>query len=64
MSVPVSDHDAALEFLTEVLGCESRTDVGLWPGAQMIEVMPAGSRVFLVLLPPTAGRDHDPEGDL
>lgn len=52
VSVPVSDQDAALTFYTEVLGCELRTDVEVWPGARMIEVVPPGSSVALVLLPP------------
>ena len=51
MSVPVADQDAALKFYTEVLGCELRTDVEVWPGARMIEVVPPGSSVALVLLP-------------
>jgi catechol 2,3-dioxygenase-like lactoylglutathione lyase family enzyme len=51
-SVPVSDQDAALRFYTEVLGCELRTDVEVWPGARMVEVVPPGSSVSLVLLPP------------
>lgn len=52
VSVPVSDQDAALKFYTEVLGCELRTDVEVWPGARMVEVVPPGSSVSLVLLPP------------
>ena len=52
VSVPVSDQDAALKFYTEVLGFELRTDVEVWPGARMIEVVPPGSSVSLVLLPP------------
>ncbi|WP_456600074.1 VOC family protein [Blastococcus sp. SYSU DS0616] len=52
VSVPVADQDAALRFYTEVLGCELRTDVEVWPGARMIEVAPPGSSVALVLLPP------------
>jgi catechol 2,3-dioxygenase-like lactoylglutathione lyase family enzyme len=52
VSVPVTDQDAALEFYTEVLGCELRTDVEVWPGARMVEVVPPGSSVSLVLLPP------------
>lgn len=51
VSVPVSDQDAALKFYTEVLGFELRTDVEVWPGARMIEVVPPGSAVSLVLLP-------------
>lgn len=52
VSVPVTDQDAALRFYTEVLGCELRTDVEVWPGARMVEVVPPGSAVSLVLLPP------------
>ena len=52
VSVPVSDQDAALAFYTGVLGCELRTDVEVWPGARMVEVVPPSSSVSLVLLPP------------
>lgn len=52
VSVPVADQDAALKFYTEVLGCELRTDVEVWPGARLVEVVPPGSSVALVLLPP------------
>ncbi len=52
VSVPVADQDAALRFYTEVLGCELLTDVEVWPGARMVEVLPPGSSVSLVLLPP------------
>jgi len=52
VSVPVADQDAALKFYTEVLGCVLRTDVEVWPGARMVEVVPPGSSVSLVLLPP------------
>lgn len=51
VSIPVADQDAALRFYTEVMGCELRTDVEVWPGARMIEVVPPGSNVALVLLP-------------
>lgn len=52
VSVPVADQDAALAFYTGVLGCELRCDVEVWPGARMVEVVPPGSQVGLVLLPP------------
>jgi catechol 2,3-dioxygenase-like lactoylglutathione lyase family enzyme len=52
VSVPVADQDAALRFYTEVLGCELRMDFEVWPGARMVEVVPPGSDVGLVLLPP------------
>ena len=52
VSVPVADQDAALKFYTVVLGFELRTDVEVWPGARMVEVVPPDSSVSLVLLPP------------
>lgn len=52
MSLPVADQDAAVRFYTEVLGCELKTDVEVWPGARLVEVVPPGSDVALVLLPP------------
>ena len=52
MTVQVADQDRALRFYTEVLGCELRTDVEVWPGARLVEVVPPGSTVGLVLLPP------------
>jgi catechol 2,3-dioxygenase-like lactoylglutathione lyase family enzyme len=52
VSIPVADQDAALRFYTDVLGCELRTDVEVWPGARLIEVVPPGSSVALVLLSP------------
>lgn len=36
----VTDQDAALRFYTVVLGCELRTEVEVWPGARMVEVVP------------------------
>ncbi|MEE2061213.1 VOC family protein [Rhodococcus artemisiae] len=51
VSVPVADQDAALKFYTEVLGCELRTDIEIWPGARLVEVAPPGSEVSLLLLP-------------
>jgi catechol 2,3-dioxygenase-like lactoylglutathione lyase family enzyme len=48
----VVDQDAALRFYTEVLGCELKFDAEVFPGARMIEVLPPGSDVGLVLLPP------------
>jgi catechol 2,3-dioxygenase-like lactoylglutathione lyase family enzyme len=52
VALPVADQDAALAFYTEVLGCELRYDVEALPGARMVEVVPPGSNVGLVLLPP------------
>jgi catechol 2,3-dioxygenase-like lactoylglutathione lyase family enzyme len=52
VTMPVADQDKALRFYTEVLGCELRNDVEVWPGARLVEVVPPGSSVGLVLLPP------------
>lgn len=52
VSIPVADQDRALAFYTEVLGCQLRADVEVWPGARLVEVVPPGSSVALVLLPP------------
>ncbi|WP_179754607.1 VOC family protein [Kineococcus aurantiacus] len=52
VTVPVADQDAALAFYTGVLGCEVRHDVEVWPGARVVEVVPPGSDVGIVLLPP------------
>jgi predicted enzyme related to lactoylglutathione lyase len=52
VSIPVADQDAAKAFYIDVLGCELRYDVEVSPGARMVEVVPPGSDVGLVLLPP------------
>lgn len=52
VTIPVADQDKALRFYTEVLGCELRSDFEVWPGARLVEVVPPGSTVSLVLLPP------------
>jgi catechol 2,3-dioxygenase-like lactoylglutathione lyase family enzyme len=52
VTMPVADQDQALRFYTEVLGCELRADIEVWPGARLVEVVPPGSTVSLVLLPP------------
>lgn len=52
VSLPVADQDRALKFYTEVLGFEVRADAEIFPGARLVEVVPPGSEVGLVLLPP------------
>src|ERR1700753_2483836 len=52
VSIPVADQDRAMAFYTEVLGCELRLDIEVWPGARLVEGVPPGSDVGLVLLPP------------
>lgn len=52
VSVPVRDQDEALASYTGVLGCEVRLDAEAWPGARVVEVVPPGSTVGIVPLPP------------
>ena len=52
VTMPVADQDKALAFYTEVLGCELVFDQEIWPGARMVEVVPPGSPISFVLLPP------------
>ena len=54
VTMPVADQDRALAFYTEVLGCELVTDVEVWPGARLIEVVPPGSNVGFILCRRTA----------
>ena len=60
----VDQPDAALRFYTEVLGCTVRTDVEAMPGARYVEVVPPGSDVGIVLLPPGSPppQGHSPVG--
>ena len=41
-----------MEFYRDVLGFEVRIDVEVWEGARLVEVVPPGSDVGVVLLPP------------
>ncbi|WP_231121595.1 VOC family protein [Motilibacter peucedani] len=52
VALPVADMDAAVAFYVGVLGCEVRYDVEAVPGVRMVEVVPPGSQVGIVLLPP------------
>ena len=52
VTLPVADQDRALRFYVDVLGFELRMDIEVWPGARLVEVVPPGSNVGLVLLPP------------
>jgi catechol 2,3-dioxygenase-like lactoylglutathione lyase family enzyme len=52
VTVLVADQDKALAFYTDVLGFELKVDTEVWPGARLVEVVPPGSDVSLVLLPP------------
>lgn len=51
--IPFADQDAALDFYTEKLGLEKRTDVPMTPdGGRWIEVAPAGAESPIALCPP------------
>jgi catechol 2,3-dioxygenase-like lactoylglutathione lyase family enzyme len=50
--IPVDDQDKALEFYTDKLGFEKRTDVPFMPdGGRWIEVAPAGADTVIALCP-------------
>ena len=53
--VPVSDQDQALEFYTETLGFEKRTDVPYGDGDRWIDVAPPGAATTIALVPPREG---------
>jgi catechol 2,3-dioxygenase-like lactoylglutathione lyase family enzyme len=53
--VPVSDQDRALEFYTETLGFEKRTDVPYGEGGRWVEVAPAGAATTIAIVPPREG---------
>jgi catechol 2,3-dioxygenase-like lactoylglutathione lyase family enzyme len=57
--VPVSDQDRALEFYTETLGFETRSDTPFGRGERWVEVAPAGAETTIALIPP---REGEPTG--
>ena len=50
VSIEVGDQDKALTFYRDVLGCQLQTDLEVWPGARLVEVVPPGSPVAIALL--------------
>jgi catechol 2,3-dioxygenase-like lactoylglutathione lyase family enzyme len=54
--VPVSDQDRAIEFYTEKLGFEVRTDSAYGDGDRWVEVAPAGAATTIALVPPREGQ--------
>jgi len=56
VTVQVSDQEKALEYYTEKLGFEVRSDQPMGPGQRWIEVAPAGAetRILLYLATPDA----------
>jgi catechol 2,3-dioxygenase-like lactoylglutathione lyase family enzyme len=55
VSMQVADQDRALAFYVDVLGCQLRADVEVWPGARWVEVVPPGSEVGIALLTAESG---------
>ena len=55
VTVEVEDQDRALAFYQDILGCEVRADVEVWPGARWLEVAPPGSHVGIALLTRASG---------
>ncbi len=51
VSVPVSDHDRALQFYCGTLGFETRRDASFGPGLRWMEVAPPGAQVTIALAP-------------
>jgi catechol 2,3-dioxygenase-like lactoylglutathione lyase family enzyme len=50
--VPIADQDAALQFYTEKLGFEVRSDQAYGDGFRWIEVAPPGATTSIALAPP------------
>jgi catechol 2,3-dioxygenase-like lactoylglutathione lyase family enzyme len=57
--VPVSDQDRAIEFYTEKLGFEKRSDMPFGDGNRWVEVGPPGAATVIALVQP---RPSDPVG--
>src|SRR5215210_1019881 len=54
--VVVSDQDRAIEFYTETLGFEKRTDTRYGDGDRWVEVAPPGAVTTVALVPPREGQ--------
>jgi catechol 2,3-dioxygenase-like lactoylglutathione lyase family enzyme len=59
--VTVSDQDSAVEFFTEKLGFEKRSDSGYGEGQRWIDVAPAGASTTLAVVPPMG--ENQPGGE-
>jgi catechol 2,3-dioxygenase-like lactoylglutathione lyase family enzyme len=53
--VPVSDQDRTLEFFTQKLGFEKRTDAPYGEGDRWLEVAPRGAATTIAIVPPMEG---------
>jgi catechol 2,3-dioxygenase-like lactoylglutathione lyase family enzyme len=50
--IPVSDQDKAIEFYTQKLGFEKRSDTPFGDGNRWVEVAPAGAETVIALVEP------------
>jgi predicted enzyme related to lactoylglutathione lyase len=55
VSVPVIDHDRAIDFYVDVLGFEKRTDVPFGDDYRWVEVYPPTGSTGIALAPPPPG---------
>ena len=62
--IPVSDQDRAIEFYTEELGLEKRSDMPYGDGDRWVEVAPAGGATRVALVPASDSNPAGVEGAL
>jgi catechol 2,3-dioxygenase-like lactoylglutathione lyase family enzyme len=60
--IPVNDQDRAIEFYTEKLGFEKRTDMPFGDGDRWVEVAPPGAATTIALVRPREGESAGIEG--
>ena len=54
--IPVADQDRQIQFYTDTLGFEKRTDVPFGNGYRWVEVAPADAETTIALAPPPEGQ--------
>ena len=59
VAIPVTDHDRAIGFYTDMLGFEVRFEATFGPGLRWVEVAPAGAQTVLALAPAQGGAGVD-----
>ena len=59
--VTVSDQDSAVEFFTEKLGFEKRSDSAYGEGQRWVDVAPSGASTTLAVVPPMG--ENQPGGE-
>jgi len=56
VSLPVTDHDRAIDFYVGTLGFEKRMDARFGDGLRWVEVAPQGAITTIALAPPPPGK--------